>query len=91
MAPNTLPPDLFEYVTKQVADGRFATTDAVVAEAVRRMKASQDYNDWVRARIAEADLSLLQGDVLELDDKEWDELFDRIERGEEIAQQRVTQ
>lgn len=89
--PNALPPDLQEYVAKQVAEGRFATADAVVTAAVRRIKAHQEYDDWVRARIAEADQSLLEGDVLDLDDKEWDELFDRIARGEDVTRQSVGQ
>jgi len=91
MSLESMPPALRQFVQQQVASGTYPNPEAVVAEAVRCRANEAHYLDWVRARIAEADESLRKGNVLDLDDKEWDELFDRIARGESVARQRVGQ
>lgn len=80
MAVVTLPKDYLPFIEREIAEGRFASADAIVAEALRRMSAESERLAWLREKIAEADQSVANGEWLELDDEAWDKYFDELER-----------
>lgn len=47
----TLTPDLQQFLDQQVAAGKFASSDAAVAEAVRQMKNREEKLAWLRREI----------------------------------------
>ena len=88
MPVKTLPPELREFVDRQIAAGTFPDEDALVVEAVRRMSAEQRHLAWVRERIAEAYDSIERGELIDLDDEAWDRYWDALEQeaaGQQVA------
>ena len=80
MLTKPLPPELREFVDRQIAAGQFPDEDALVVEAVRRMSSRQSSLEWERARIVEAYQSVEREGWIELDDAAWDKYFADLER-----------
>jgi antitoxin ParD1/3/4 len=73
------------FIDQQVGSGRYATASDVVRAALRLLEREQQMN-WLRGKIAEADADYRAGNVIEVDDRFWDDLeqevSDRAARGE---------
>jgi putative addiction module CopG family antidote len=80
MPVTSLPPELREFVDRQIAAGEFPDEDALVIEALRRMSSRQTQLEWERARIAEAYESVEREGWIDLDDEAWDKYFADLER-----------
>lgn len=66
----SLTPDLQQYVDNQVRDGRFASADAAVAEAVRMMKEREEKLAWLRREVQKGVDQLDRGEGAPLDIEE---------------------
>jgi Arc/MetJ-type ribon-helix-helix transcriptional regulator len=53
-----------KWLMEQVAQGRFATLDEAVAEAIEAFRIEEDDDDWVRARLAEGEAQIARGETI---------------------------
>ena len=55
-----------QWLTQQVAEGRFASVDEAVAQAIEalRLDAGDDDDEWVRPYLKEAEASIARGEEI---------------------------
>lgn len=74
------------FIDEQVSSGRYATATDVVRAGLRLLEKEEEQLIWLRGKITEADAQYRAGNVIDVDDRFWQELerevSDRVARGE---------
>ena len=53
-----------QWLSQQVAEGRFASVDEAVAQAIEALRLEDDDDEWVRPYLEEAEASIARGEEI---------------------------
>ena len=53
-----------QWLSQQVEEGRFASVDEAVAQAIEALRLDAEDDEWVRPYLEEAEVDIARGDVI---------------------------
>ena len=53
-----------QWLSQQVAEGRFASVDEAVAQAIEALRLDAEDDEWVKPYLEEAEADIARGDVI---------------------------
>lgn len=90
----TLPPDVEDFVREEVARGRYASADELLAEVIRLLRERERHRDELRKDLEKAVQQIEDGEYAEYDEQSLGEFFaklkDEARRANQEAQQQAT-
>ncbi|MGI8486655.1 MAG: type II toxin-antitoxin system ParD family antitoxin [Thermomicrobiales bacterium] len=82
----SLTPQLEAIIRQKVESGHFNSASEVVRQALRLLDAEDRREEWLRAKMADAEIQVRNGEVVEMTATFWDDLDrevdDRIAQGD---------
>ncbi len=82
----SLTPQLEAIIRQKVESGHFNSASEVVRQALRLLDAEDRREEWLRAKMTNAEAQVRNGDVVEMTPTFWDDLDrevdERLDRGE---------